>query len=58
MQALHFFQLKDCVLQPMKYITMLGNPVNNYNNNALWIVWHKTDRPFQPPSDNFKPTLK
>ena len=46
MQALHFFQLTSCVSQPMKYITMLGNPVNNYNNNALWIVWDKTDRPF------------
>ena len=58
MQALHFFQLTSCVSQPMKYITMLGNPVNNYNNNALWIIWKKSDRRLQPPSNNFNPTLK
>ena len=58
MQALHFFQLTSCVSQPIKYITMLGNSVYDHINTASWIVWKKTDRPHQPPSKNFHPTIK
>ena len=59
MQVLDFFQLKDCVSQPMKYIKMLGNPDDNHHINTVsLVVWKETDRPYQPPSEDFKPKIE
>ena len=56
--SITFFQVKGCVSEPMKYIKMLGNPVNNHINTASLVVWKETDRPYQPPSEDFEPRIE